>query len=328
MRANLKSKHLPLATTLLVFLVLYGVASVLYEGFFSARVAVNLVGDNAFLGIAAVGMTFVILSGGIDLSVGAVVAFTSIMMATLVERRGWPPIVAIGLSVGLGSLYGASMGWLIQRFAMPAFLVTLGGMFFARGLAFAVSEESVGINHRLYREVFSEGWRLSEGLQIPVTAMVVLVVAGMGIVLAHWTRFGRYVYAVGGNENSAVLMGLPVGRTKVLVYGLNGFCAALAGVVATFFMSSGNPAIGAGLELDVIAAVVIGGTLLSGGVGTVAGSLVGVMIYGTIQAMVLFDGRFNSWWVRIVMGVLLLLFILLQRFGIAGGVELNKHPGP
>lgn len=328
MRANLKSKHLPLATTLLVFLVLYGVASVLYEGFFSARVAVNLVGDNAFLGIAAVGMTFVILSGGIDLSVGAVVAFTSILMATLVERRGWPPIVAIGLSVGVGSLYGASMGWLIQRFAMPAFLVTLGGMFFARGLAFAVSEESVGINHWLYREVFSEGWRLSERVQIPVTAMVVLVVAGMGIVLAHWTRFGRYVYAVGGNENSAVLMGLPVGRTKVLVYGLNGFCAALAGVVATFFMSSGNPAMGAGLELDVIAAVVIGGTLLSGGVGTVAGSLVGVMIYGTIQAMVLFDGRFNSWWVRIVMGVLLLMFILLQRFGIAGGVELNKHPGP
>lgn len=314
MSALLKSKHLPLATTLLVFLILYGAASILYEGFFSARVAVNLVGDNAFLGIAAVGMTFVILSGGIDLSVGAVVAFTSILMATLVEARGWPPMLAMGLSVGLGSLYGAGMGWLIHRFAMPAFLVTLGGMFFARGLAFAVSEESVGINHRLYREVFSEGWRLSERVQVPATAMVFVVVAVAGIVLAHWTRFGRYVYAVGGNENSAVLMGLPVGRTKVMVYGLNGFCAALAGVVATFFMSSGNPAMGAGLELDVIAAVVIGGTLLSGGVGTVAGSLVGVMIYGTIQAMVLFDGRFNSWWVRIVMGVLLLMFILLQRF--------------
>ena len=206
------------------------------------------------------------------------------------------------------------MGWFIHRFAMPAFLVTLGGMFFARGLAFAVSEESVGINHRLYRELFSEGWRLSERVQVPVTAMVFVVVAAAGMILAHWTRFGRYVYAVGGNESSAVLMGLPVGRTKVIVYGLNGFCAALAGVVATFFMSSGNPALGAGLELDVIAAVVIGGTLLSGGVGTVAGSLVGVLIYGTIQGVVLFDGRFNSWWVRIVMGVLLLMFIVLQRF--------------
>jgi len=125
--------------------------------------------------------------------------------------------------------------------------------------------------------------------------------------------FGRNVYAVGGNEEAAMLMGIPVGRTKVLVYALSGLCSSLAGVVFTFYGSSGNPSAAVGMELDAIAAVVVGGTLLSGGVGYVFGTLIGVLIFGIIQTGIVFDGRLSSWWTRVVIGALLLLFILLQK---------------
>jgi simple sugar transport system permease protein len=135
----------------------------------------------------------------------------------------------------------------------------------------------------------------------------------VAILVAHYTKFGRYVYAVGGDEHSAKLMGLPVGGTKIFLYTISGFCSALAGVVYTFYTQSGNPASCVGLELDAIAAVVIGGTLLSGGAGFMAGTLMGVLILGLIQTLITFQGNVNSWWTRIVVGVLVLLFILLQN---------------
>jgi simple sugar transport system permease protein len=181
-------------------------------------------------------------------------------------------------------------------------------------MAFVVSQESLGITHPFYASVQQFGIPLSDHVALPATALMFLVVFAVGVFLAHFTRCGRNIYAVGGSESSARLMGLPVGSTKILVYALNGFCSALAGVVATFYMGSGNPAMGFGLELDAIAAVVIGGTLLTGGVGTLAGTLTGVLIFGTIQSALVFDGRLNSWWLRIAMGSLLLLFILFQRF--------------
>lgn len=301
-------KHWSLTATAMVFIALYGFAASKYEGFFTLRVFINLLGDNSFLAIAAVGMTFVILSGGIDLSVGSVLAFTTIFIATLTGKHGMHPALAILLALCLGTALGTGMGWLIHRYELPPFLVTLGGMFFARGMAFVVSQESIEIAHPFYSAVQAFDFPL------PATAVVFLCVFALGIFLAHYTRFGRNVYAVGGSESSARLMGLPVGRTKVAVYALSGLCSALAGVVASFYMGSGNPAIGVGFELDVIASVVIGGTLLSGGVGTLAGTLAGVLIFGTIQSALTFDGRLNSWWLRIVVGGLLLLFILFQRF--------------
>jgi simple sugar transport system permease protein len=134
-----------------------------------------------------------------------------------------------------------------------------------------------------------------------------------GFVVGHHTRFGRNLLAIGGSETSARLMGLPVGGAKIAVYALNGFCSALAGIVATIYTGSGNPSMGVGLELDAIAVVVIGGTVLAGGRGHVLGTLFGVLIFGTIQAAILFDGRLSPWWMRIVVGALLLGFILLQR---------------
>ena len=314
MKSLLRSPHLPLAATVLVLLGLFTTASWLYDGFFSGRVVANLFGDNAFLGIAAIGMTFVILAGGIDLSVGSVLAFTTIFVATLVQHHGISPAIALPLALVIGTAFGAGMGFLIHRYELPPFLVTLGGMFFARGMAFVVSKESVGITNAIYDKVLEFGVPLGPKATLSATALAFLTLLGLGLVGAHWTRFGRNVYALGGNEFSARLMGLPVGTTKIAVYALSGFCSAFAGVVSTFYKSSGNPADGVGFELDVIASVVIGGTLLTGGVGTMAGTLTGVLIFGTIQTALNFDGRLNSSWLRIAMGMLLLLFILFQRF--------------
>ena len=136
----------------------------------------------------------------------------------------------------------------------------------------------------------------------------------VGIYLAHFTKFGRNVYAIGGNEQSAILMGLPVARTKILVYAFNGFCAALSGVAFTFYMRSGYALHGTGMEMDAISAVAIGGTLLTGGYGYVIGTVFGVLIAGIIQYLIMFQGTLNAWWTRIAIGFLVCVFCLLQRF--------------
>lgn len=306
-------KHLPILATAVILAGLFGLAGVLYDGFFSLRVATSLLSDNAFLGIAAVGMTLVIFSGGIDLSVGAVVGFTSIFTATLVAGHGLPPALVWILALALGTMLGAAMGALIWFFGLPPFLITLAGMFFARGMAFRLNTESVGINHPLYESLANVDFTLGDRVHLSAVALIFCAVVAAGYVVAHHLRFGRNLMAVGGNEQSAVLMGLPVAAAKIGVYALNGFLAALAGIVATLYTGSGNPSVGIGLELDAIAVVVIGGTLLTGGRGHLLGTLLGVLIFGTIQSAILFDGRLSSWWMRIVVGALLLGFILLQR---------------
>ena len=217
------------------------------------------------------------------------------------------------MALGLGAALGAGMGTLIHVYRLPAFLITLAGMFLARGTGFWLNTESVGITHPWYDAISNYTLSLGEDVHLPAAALLLLAVVAAGYVLGHHTRFGRNLLAIGGSEQSALLMGLPVGATRIAVYTLNGACAALAGIVATVYTSSGNASMGIGLELDAIAVVVIGGTLLAGGRGHVAGTLLGVLIFGTIQAAILFDGRLSSWWMRIVVGLLLLVFILLQR---------------
>lgn len=306
-------RQLPLLATAAIFVALFATAGFLYEGFFSARVGINLIADNAFLGITAIGMTLVIFAGGIDLSVGAVIGFTSIFVATMMEQHGWSPGATVATALLIGATLGAGMGTLIHVFKLPAFLITLAGMFLARGGAFWISTESAGITHPFFDKLSQFEIPLGERLALPATACGFLLIMVGGYVLAHHTRFGRNLLAVGGSENSALLMGLPIGATKILVYTLNSTLAVVAGLVATLYTGSGNPALGIGLELDAIAIVVIGGTLLAGGRGHMVGTLLGLLIFGTIQAALLFDGRLNPWWIRIVVGGLLLGFILLQR---------------
>jgi ribose/xylose/arabinose/galactoside ABC-type transport system permease subunit len=317
-RRGLSAAQWPLLLTVLLFAAMAGYGSLAYDGFFSAQVFLNLLIDNAFLVIVAVGMTFVILSGGIDLSVGSVIALTTMVLATLVERHGWTAAGAIPLVLGMGTLFGAFQGLLIQRFRLQPFIVTLAGMFLARGLCYLISIDSISIGHEGFSNLAQLRFELWDGASITIGAMIALVVVAVGIFLAHGTGFGRTVYAIGGNEHSAMLMGLPVARTTVLIYALSGFCSALAGVVFAFYMLSGYGLHAMGLELDTIAAVVIGGTLLTGGVGYVAGTLFGVLILGVIQTLISFDGTLSSWWTRIVIGALLFAFCLLQRLFEAG----------
>jgi ribose/xylose/arabinose/galactoside ABC-type transport system permease subunit len=212
----------------------------------------------------------------------------------------------------LGAGFGAAMGLIIHVFKLQPFIVTLAGMFLARGLCYLISVESITIDQPFFVAVSQAQVPFLGGFLSPgaIIALVVLLVA---IWMAHFTAFGRAVYAVGGNEGSAAMMGLPVGRTKVLVYALSGFCAALGGVLFSFYMLSGYGLHGQGTELDAIAAVVIGGTLLTGGYGYIAGALTGVMVLGAIQTLIAFDGTLSSWWTKIVIGALLFVFCVVQR---------------
>lgn len=322
-RRRLDARFLPLGVTVALFVAMFGAGSLAFDGFFSLQVFLNLFVDNAFLVITAVGMTFVIVSGGIDLSVGSVIALTTMVSAALVEHRGWSPWLVIPLVLAMGAAFGLVQGLVIQYFRIQAFIVTLAGMFLARGLCYLISINSIAINDPLYARVSALRLPLPFETSISVNVVIALVVLLVAIYLAHDTRFGRTVYAIGGNEQSALLMGLPVDRTKVLIYTISGFCSALAGVTFTFYMLSGYGLHAQGLEMDAIAAVVVGGTLLTGGSGYVIGTLFGVLITGTIQTLIMFQGSLSSWWTKIVIGLLLLVFCLLQR-AFAGGTRRRR----
>ena len=305
-------KFLPMLVTIVLFVLLYLYGVTQYRGFASPQVFFNLLIDNAFLLITSIGMTFVILSGGIDLSVGAVIAFTTVLSAYLLENMGLNPALVVTLVLLFGVTLGAVMGSIIHFFKVQPFIVTLAGMFFARGMCFVLSTDAITITNPVYRAVALFRIPIFEKTFISINVVVVLVVLLIAIYLAHFTRFGRTVYAIGGSEQSALLMGLPVARTKILVYTLNGFCSALAGIVFSVYMLSGYGLYTVGLELDAIASVVIGGTLLTGGVGYVFGTVFGVLIQGLIQSVIMFQGDLNSWWTKIVVGLLTLFFIGLQ----------------
>jgi ribose/xylose/arabinose/galactoside ABC-type transport system permease subunit len=317
-RLRIDAKFVPLGVTTVLFIAMASFGSVFYTGFFSAQVFLNLLIDNAFLCIVAVGMTFVILSGGIDLSVGSVVALTTMVSAWLVEKHAVNPVLVMALVLLMGTLFGTLMGVLIQRFRLQPFIVTLAGMFLARGLCYVISIDSISIADPFFSAISQTRIPVWGEASISIGALIALGVVAIAVFVAHYTQFGRTVYAIGGNENSAVLMGLPVRSTLVGVYALSGFCSALAGVVFTFYMLSGYGLHAMGLELDAIAAAVIGGTLLSGGVGYVFGTLFGVLMLGIIQTLIMFDGSLSSWWTRIAIGALLFAFCLLQRLFEAG----------
>ncbi|AWB93668.1 galactofuranose ABC transporter, permease protein YjfF [Aeromicrobium chenweiae] len=302
----------PVLATAALFVGMLGAGGIRYEGFTSPQVILNLLVDNAFLIVLAVGMTCVILTGGIDLSVGSVVALST-MVAASTLRAGWPAALVVVAVLLSGSVLGLLMGLVIHYFEIQPFIVTLAGMFLARGLCYLISIESIPIKDPTFTSFAMGTIDLPGGYFITpavLVALFVLAVAAWGL---HMTRFGRTVYAVGGSEQSALLMGLAVARTKVGVYVISGFCSSLAGLLFSVYMLSGYSLHAVGMELDAIAAVVIGGTLLAGGSGLVLGSALGVLVLGTIQTFISFDGNLSSWWTKITIGVLLLVFVVIQR---------------
>jgi simple sugar transport system permease protein len=271
----------------------------------------------------------VILSGGIDLSVGAVVALSMILSAKML-RLGLNPGLVILLVLMMGFVFGTFQGFLIQYFDIQPFIATLAGMFLARGLCYVTSLDSIPIRDPFFTAmsqtrigllfIRTPDYHVYGQVLVPVSdafvspaVLIALMVVAVAFFFLHHTRFGRTVYAIGGNESSAVLMGLAVTRTKVLVYAISGLCAAMGGILWNLYSLSGFPLAGIGMELDAIAAVVVGGALLTGGYGYVVGSVVGVLILGLVQTFIAFDGTLSSWWTRIFIGTLLLVFILLQR---------------
>ena len=299
-RLNLTVNNIPIITTISIFLLMYIAASVIFPGFFSMYNFVNIFKANAYVGIIAVGMTFVIISGGIDLSVGSVVAFTSIFIAKMYEANGTPTWVSMLICIAIGLALGFTMGMLIAVFKLPEFLVTLVAMFLMRGLAYVVHQGTISINKDPFISFMKRtGIKVGAG-NLSLYVWVFILILVLGIILARYSRFGRNVYAIGGNENSAVLMGLPVNRTKVLIYTLSSFLATLGGIVFTIHMASGKPHNTVGLELHVIASVVIGGTLLTGGSGRVIGSFFGVLIYGLVFKLPAYISAFREWWAQIL----------------------------
>ncbi|MCL3861193.1 sugar ABC transporter permease YjfF [Actinotalea sp. K2] len=302
------------AAVVILALLLVGAEAFLRGDFVTARTLSALLLDNAYLLILAVGMTFVILTGGIDLSVGSVMAFTGILGSQLLAA-GVPVWVAVPAMLAGGSAIGLLIGVLVQYFNVQPFIASLAGLFLARGLAFVVSLSSIRVEQPAVLWLQQNRIRLGDWYVTPTGILALLIVALAAFVL-HLTRFGRTVYAIGGSEQSARLMGLGVARTKVTVYVISGFCGGLAGLVLTAYSGAGYPRNGIGTELDAIAAVVIGGTLLTGGRGYVLGSLIGVLVFGTIKTIISFMGAEQSW-MQIIVGGLLLLFIVVQRVIVA-----------
>jgi galactofuranose transport system permease protein len=307
----------PVAITALVFLAGFAVCAAQFHNFASTRVVANLLTDNAFLGVVATGMTFVIISGGIDLSVGSVIGFTTVFVALSIERLGMPPMLAFVLLLMLCAAFGAAMGAIIHFFEMPPFIVTLAGMFLARGASFLLSTESIPITAPVYSAVSDFALRLPGGGRLTAIALIMLVVVVAGALLLQLTRFGANVFALGGSRVTTELMGIPVGSMTVRIYMLSSVLSGLAGIVFSFYTAAGYSLSAVGVELDTIAAVVIGGTLLTGGQGSVIGTFLGVLIQGLIQTYITFDGTLSSWWTKIVTGILLFAFIALQQAMIA-----------
>ena len=305
----------PLLTTFAVFLVVYIIGGQLYPAMRKPQVFFNLFINDGSLLLVSIGMTMVILSGGggIDLSVGGVIALVSTASAALL-RDGMSPYLVIPLMIVLGITLGGLMGWIIQYLKVQPFIATLMGLFFARGMAYIISLTSVTIKNDLYKT-----WALTpihipfiEKAYVYPTTLVGPIMLLVTIYLSFFTRFGRTIYAMGNNEQSALLMGLSVARTKVMVYAFSGLCSALAGIVFSMSLLAGYGQHATGMELDSIAAVVIGGTSLSGGVGNIIGTLFGVLIHGTIVSVLQFNGTLSSWWTRIGVGVLTLIAIGVQ----------------
>lgn len=278
----------------------------------------NIVRAVSETGIIAIGMTFVIITAGIDLSVGALLGLASVVTATMMISGGFGLVPTLLLVLLMGTAFGAAQGMISTRFRLEPFIVTLAGLQAARGLALVVSDNqyiniSYGDGPGLAPPIFSVlGERLFSNT-VPVATLVFIAFAAIATVVLNTTRFGRYVFAVGGNERAAQLSGIPVALVKTSVYAITGFAAALAGIVHAGQFNFGSANDGTGYELTAIAAVVIGGTLLTGGVGYVLGSVVGSLVLAALWMIITKDGSIKPEYLTIITGGILLVFVLLQR---------------
>ena len=295
------------AGVVLVIVILLGVV-IFGSKFANTGNFANLAVSSSFLAIIAIGMTFVIISGGIDLSVGSVYALAAVLAA---YSSQWGSAAGIVVPLAACALIGFAQGCLIGKLGLPPFIITLAGLLFARGLAFKVSDNG-NTTYLIDRARWMTNLGQERVLGIGAPVWIALALFGVGLVLLNRTRFGQAVFAIGGSEDSAILMGLPVARVKILLYTMTGLLSGLAGMLVAARSSSGLSTIGSGLELEAIAAVVIGGTLLSGGAGSLTGTLTGVLLLGVIQNLINQVGTLRSFHQQVVSGVFLIVVVTAQ----------------
>ena len=327
-KIRINSNTVMLLITIVLFVGMYAGGCVMYaaKDFGKLQNFLNVLINNAGLLIAACGITCVMLAGGIDISVGSVVAMTCMFMAVGLSQWGLSSGVLIVLILIIGVVFGLAQGFCVAYLEIQPFIVTMAGLFFARGMTAIISKEQVSVpmdswfgqlSQIKVNMPFQIGAYLNKKgvLMIPyvrLTVVIALLMVVITFLMLRYTKFGRSLYAVGGNQQSATLMGLNVRKTKMMSHVLCSLYATLGGLCFCLNTMCGTPTQAAGLEMDAISSAVIGGTLLTGGVGNVIGTLFGVMINGTISSLVKFNGKLVASWSNIITAVLLCFFILLQ----------------
>ncbi|MBQ4814660.1 ribose ABC transporter permease RbsC [Bacillus pumilus] len=290
-------------------IILVAIVSILNPAFLEPLNILNLLRQISINALIAFGMTFVILTGGIDLSVGAILALSSALTAGFIVS-GMDPILAIIVGSIIGAILGMVNGLLITKGKMAPFIATLATMTIFRGLTLVYTDGNpiTGLGSNYAFQLFGRGYFLG----IPVPAITMLLTFIVLWVLLHKTPFGRRTYAIGGNEKAALISGIKVPRVKMMIYSLAGFMSALAGAILTSRLNSAQPTAGTSYELDAIAAVVLGGTSLSGGRGRIVGTLIGVLIIGVLNNGMNLLGV-SSFYQSVVKGIVILIAVLLDR---------------
>lgn len=328
-RKQMNSNTVLLFITIILFVVLYAIGCIIYadKGFTHVQTFLNVLINNAGLICVSCGMTCVMLTGGIDISVGSLIAMDCMLLSVGMSKWGMNAIVMCILVLVIGLVFGLVQGFLVGYLEIQPFIITMAGMFFARGMTAVICTDQVSIteadspmfyswaNAKIQLPAFL-GYTNSKGMvQVPyirVGVVVALVVLIAIFLMLRYTKFGRGLYAVGGSEQSAAMMGLNVKRTKMKAYVLSSVLCSVGGICYCLNTMSGSVQQATGLEMDAIASSVIGGTLLTGGVGNVIGSFFGVLINGTISSIVKTNGKLASSWPNILTAALLCFFIVLQ----------------
>lgn len=327
-RRRMNNNTVLLMITIGLFAVMYAAGCIVYsnKGFDHLQTFLNILINNSGLICITCGMTCVMLTGGIDISVGALIAMDCMFLAVGIEYWNMPAAVLMLLVMVIGVVFGLVQGFCVGYLDIQPFIVTIAGMFFARGMTAVISTQQVTIksselfvklaNLKFYMPfdigayVNNKGKLMVPYFRLPVLVAIVVLIAVF--LLLRYTKFGRSLYAVGGNPQSAALMGLDVKRTRMNAYILSSFLCSIGGICYCLNTMAGTTTQATGLEMDAISSAVIGGTLLTGGVGNVIGSFFGVLINGTISSLVKTNGKLISSWSNVVSAMLLCFFIVLQ----------------
>ena len=326
---NMTDTNLLLTITIVVFLVMY-TCSVLFlgEGFTKPQTFFNILNANAALIILSCGLSLVMITGGIDISVGGVTALVSMCCAVNLDMQGGNIFTAILIALGIGLAFGVVQGFLVAYLEIQPFIVTLAGMFFARGMTTIVNSKPFNVVNESFVKLKDThvvvpffGTTNRKGIYVDayvsIGVVVALIIVAILFVLLRWTKTGRNFYAVGGNAQSALMLGINVKRTKFLAHVICSLLAGIGGFVFFMFVGSGSPQHATGMEMDAIASSIIGGTMLTGGVGNIIGTLFGVLSLRTIQNVVSSLGFDEAWWTGITIAAMLCLFLVIQSIVMA-----------